>query len=167
MKSKEYKEIQRFRQKWIWVPLTGIFGLFLWAIIQQVILGNPWGTNPAPDSILILISIIPIGLILLFYYSKLETKISEKGVEYRFTPFHLKRHKIDWNMIEYAELRKYDPIKEYGGWGIKFGKRGKAFNVSGNIGLELKLKNRKKTILFGTQNPEELKRVVEQYIKMR
>ena len=167
MEKTEYKEIQRFRQKWIWVPLIGILGLFFWGIIQQVILGKPWGTKPASDIVLILISIIPIGLILLFSFSKLEISVTEKGIAYRFTPFHLKKHKIDWNMIEYAKVKIYDPIKEYGGWGIKFGRRGKAFNVSGNIGLELKLKYRKKTILLGTQNPEEFKRVLEQYIQMR
>ncbi len=166
MEKIEYKEIQKFKQKWIWFLLIGMFGLFIWGAIHQLILGKPWGNNPAPDYILILFSIIPIGLILLFYYSKLETTITERGITYRFIPF-LKKHVIDWNMVEYAEVRKYKPLREYGGWGIRFGIKGKAFNVSGNVGIELKLKNRKRTILFGTQNPEELKRVIEQLIEKR
>ncbi len=136
MEKMVYKEIQRSRQKWIWFLLIGILGLFFWGIIQQLILGKPWGNNPAPDVVLILASIIPTGLFLLFFYSKLEITFTEKGIVYRFTPFHLKKHIIDWNRIEFAEVKKYDPIREYGGLGIKFGKRGKAYNVSGNIGLE-------------------------------
>jgi hypothetical protein len=59
------------------------------------------------------------------------------------------------------EVRKYSPIKEYGGWGFRYGfKNGKAYNISGNMGLQLILKNGDR-ILIGTQKPEEL----ETYLK--
>ncbi|MCD4818495.1 MAG: hypothetical protein K8S23_07365 [Candidatus Cloacimonetes bacterium] len=96
----KYKEIQKFRQKWVWFLLLGILGLFIWGLIQQIILEKPWGNNPAPDFVLILTSIVPIGFILLFFYSKLEITITEKRIDYQFTPFHLKKHIIDWDKIE-------------------------------------------------------------------
>ncbi len=50
----------------------------------------------------------------------------------------------------------YRPILEYGGWGIRYGLRGRAYNVSGNRGLRVELTNGKH-ILFGSAKPEELK----------
>lgn len=48
----------------------------------------------------------------------------------KFIPFH-KSRLIDWNEIEKLEVVKYDPIGDYGGWGIKSKKGKKAYNVSG------------------------------------
>ncbi len=31
-----------------------------------------------------------------------------------------------------AEARSYQPIVEYGGWGVRWSRSGRAFNVSGN-----------------------------------
>ena len=59
----------------------------------------------------------------------------------------------------------YNPISEYGGWGIKGGfskQTGKAYTTKGTTGLQLTLKNGKK-ILIGTQKKEEIKRVLETY----
>lgn len=66
-----------------------------------------------------------------------------------------------------AYVRKYDPIGDYGGWGLKGGalwnsKKGKAINVSGDIGIQLELKNSKK-LLIGTQKEAEARRVLETY----
>ena len=52
------------------------------------------------------------------------------------------------------------PISEYLGWGIRAGSNGKAYNVKGNIGLQLVLKNDKR-VLFGTQQPNELQKAID------
>jgi hypothetical protein len=39
---------------------------------------------------------------------------------------------------------------EYGGWGIKYGKMGKAYNVSGNRGVQLEFTDGKR-LLIGSQ----------------
>ena len=54
-----------------------------------------------------------------------------------------------------------------GGWGIKFGlfgnkARGNAVNISGDIGIQLELKNGKK-LLIGTQKEAESKSVIQNY----
>ena len=61
-------------------------------------------------------------------------------------------------------VHTYDPIGEYGGWGIKYGKMGKAYNVSGNRGVQLEFADRK-SILIGSQKPEQLDSAIEQYLK--
>ncbi|TEW77202.1 hypothetical protein E2488_04665 [Gramella jeungdoensis] len=72
---------------------------------------------------------------------------------------------MDWSNISECYIRNYNPISEFGGWGIKSSFRrdtGKAYTIKGSIGLQLKLKNGKK-ILIGTQKNEEIKRVIETY----
>ena len=156
MASGYFTETQRFRQLWIWALLTGLLVLFIWAFVQQIILGIPWGNNPASDTGLILFCLIPLGIVVLFLIARLETRIDRMGISYRFLPFHRKWRLIEWSTVGRAYIRKYNSIAEFGGWGIRFGlKGGKAYNVSGNHGLQLELKNGKK-LLIGTRKPEEL-----------
>jgi hypothetical protein len=58
------------------------------------------------------------------------------------------------------EIRTYQPIREYGGWGIRYGSSGKAYNISGNTGMQLELKDGTR-ILLGTQKPEEFLKAVD------
>ena len=53
------------------------------------------------------------------------------------------------------QTRQYKPIREYGGWGIRYGRGGKAYNVSGNKAVQLVLKNGKR-LLIGSQRPDKL-----------
>jgi hypothetical protein len=48
-------------------------------------------------------------------------------------------------------------LTEYGGWGLRLGLFGKgtAFNVSGDIGLQLEFTDDRK-LLIGTNKPDEL-----------
>ena len=69
-----------------------------------------------------------------------------------FFPIHLKEHLISFDDIVSYKLRTYSPIREFGGWGIRYGFECKGYTVSGNKGLEITLKNGRK-ILFGSQKP--------------
>ncbi|MBC8644094.1 hypothetical protein H9W95_08645 [Flavobacterium lindanitolerans] len=59
-------------------------------------------------------------------------------------------------------VRQYAPIAEYGGWGLRydFMGKGKALNVSGNKGLQLKFTDNKK-LLIGTNKPDELTEILK------
>ncbi|PWG05518.1 hypothetical protein DIS07_08650 [Polaribacter aquimarinus] len=89
-------------------------------------------------------------------------------MHYQFFPFHFSFKTISWKEIKNAHVRNYDPIGEYGGWGLKGGfpfnkKKGKAINVKGDIGIQLELQNNKK-ILIGTQKEIEAKQVLKTYL---
>jgi hypothetical protein len=158
-----FKETQKFRQPWIWIILISL-GLIVITIFgigfyTQIIQGQKFGNNPMSDTELIIVSSASIVLIILICLligsAKLITVINKDRIEYRFFPLHFRNHKIEWNEVENYEVVKYHPIRDYGGWGIRYGFKGKAFNVSGNKGLQLYLKNGKK-ILIGTQRESEL-----------
>jgi hypothetical protein len=104
-----------------------------------------------------LMILLGIGLALLFYKMRLVTEVRKDGVYVNFIP--LSRQTVLFADIAGCEVRTYRPIRDYGGWGIRYGPAGKAFNVSGNRGVQLKLTNGKR-LLIGSQRPEELAQAV-------
>ncbi len=151
-----FSETQKFRNPVIFILLLGILGLSVWGIVQQIFMGQPFGTKPAPDVVLILFSMIPVLFLLLFIFMKQITKIDNQGIEVIISP--LGRRRISWKNIEKAYIRDYKPLMEYGGWGIRygFGNKGMAYSLGGgNKGLQLELNNGKK-ILVGTKKALEL-----------
>ncbi len=136
-------------------------GLLIYGNYTQFVLGQSWGNKPMTDSGLLVLTVclfivLAISAYLLFG-SKLETTITADSLTVRFRPFFSKPIIYKPADIQEYEVRKYSPIKEYGGWGIKVGlkNKGKAYNVKGNLGLQLYLTNGKK-VLIGTQRKEAI-----------
>ena len=157
-----FKESQKFTQIWLWLIVFGVVVIFVWGIIQQIFFEIPFGNHPVSDQALWFYGLIPLTIILLFFSLRLQTLVKRDGIYVRFSPFVIKYKRIKIGEIKSYEIRKYKPIKEYGGWGIKFGGRkvGKAYNVKGNIGMQLEFTNGKK-LLIGTQKPDEFLKAVE------
>ncbi len=159
-------EIQRFRQTWIWVLVLPIslflIILFGYGMVKQLIFGHSWGSRPLSDTALAIIGplwiLFGIGLAYLFYSTKLITEVRNDGLYIRFFP--LTHREIPFQDIRRCEVRTYSPIREFGGWGIRYGRKAKAYNVSGNRGVQLELSNGKR-LLIGSQRPEELARAIE------
>jgi len=156
-----FREIQYFRQPWLWVLVLGISLVSIWGAVQQLGLGIPFGTNPASDGSVILIAVIfglifPVG----FYFMNLTTEVHQDGIYYRFFPFHLRFRVIGFSDVVDYEVRTYSALKDYGGWGIRYGRKGKAYNVSGNRGLWLKL-SAGGSLLFGSQRPDDFAAALE------
>lgn len=163
---KIFTETQRFTQWWLWLIIIGVAGLHLYGLYKQFYLGEPFGDNPASNEGLIMFSIIPVLLIVLFLFLRLDTKVDAEGVHYRFFPFQINYKVKKWDEIEKAYVRQYKPIYEYGGWGIRGWGKDKARNVSGNMGLQLELKNGDR-LLIGTQKGEEMEKAVEEYFQVK
>ena len=160
--SKTYfKEEQRFKQWWI-ILIVLSASAFPWiGLIYQIILGHKFGNNPAPDWMIILIWLLfGIGFPLFFLSAKLITEVKEDGIYIKFFPFHLKYKFFSFDEIESFKDREYKPIREYGGWGIRYGLSGKAYNVYGNKGLQLVMRSDKK-ILIGSQRSYEFYKAVQ------
>ena len=158
---KFFKEEQRFRQVWLMVLLGFSLLVPVSLIINEYIKDNTsMTTNEFLGSLIVI-----IASVLLIFIFKLSTRIDEKGIHYQFFPFHFSMKTLLWSEITKAEVRTYDPIGEYGGWGLRYSfnkKKGNAVNVSGDIGIQLTLKNGKK-LLIGTQKKEAVSRVLKTY----
>lgn len=151
-----YKEVQRFKQFWLWVVILGAAAIFWAGFIYQVVLGGEFGNNPASNvQLIILFLLMGIGFPYFFYQMKLTTIVQPGELKVRFWPFHIKAVRIPLHLVRNYEPISYNPISDYGGWGIRWGFKGKAYNMSGNKGVLLYFYDRK-PLLIGTQEPEEL-----------
>lgn len=158
---KVFKEEQRFTQLWLVVLMAISLLVPIVLIIQEYSKEN---TNMTTNQFVLTLLAILASALLIFIF-KLTTRIDEKGIHYQFFPFHWELKLISWNEISKAYVRTYNPIGDYGGWGLKgkwFGTKGKAINISGDIGIQLELKSGKK-LLIGTQKLNEAKNVLETY----
>lgn len=151
----EFKEKQKFTQWWLWLFLIGI-GLFqVYGLFKQLIKGENFGDKPMSDIGLIFFTIVPFGIIILFWYMKLETEIDPKEIRIRFTPLVKKVFK--WEDVKSATVLNY----KFVGYGIRlFTSYGTVYNTKGNTGLAIELKNGEK-ILIGTQKGNELAQIIE------
>ena len=164
-----FKEEQKFGSISLYIPMGLIYastiGFFIYAGFMQFVYNKQWADKPmSDDGFIITMFGVLLVLIVTSYFlfgSRLKVQINNGKLLYSFPPFIRKMKEISKDQIKSYEIRKYKPIREYGGWGIKKGlkKYGDAYNVQGNIGLQLTLKNGKK-VLFGTQRPEALKRAM-------
>lgn len=145
----EFYEIQRFRQWWLWLIIIFVIGFSAYNSIENAEFFTP-AELAVSSAVLFLI-------FLLFFIIKLETKINTLGIRVRLYPFHLQFKYYPWKNIQQAYIREYSPLMDYGGWGLRLGLfgRGKAYTVSGDLGLQIVFKDGKK-LLIGTQKSNEI-----------
>ena len=159
-------ERQRFRQWWFWAIMMGLSLFFIIGSVQQIVFNQPFGDKPMSDVGLI----ITTGLVLLLTISllsgSLKTFINKEGIYIQFAPFHFRYKFYDWNEVDSVRVEQYKPIREFGGWGIRKGKKGViAYTVSGKTGLVLLFKDGKKVVI-GTRLPDYLSKALIELGKM-
>jgi len=154
----EFKESQRFNQWWLWALLLAVFGVGSYGLVQQLILYIPFGSKPTNNIGIIGLTVFNIGIIVLFRWMRLDTRINAEGIFMRFIPFKTKFHR--WEEIGSISVVNYGFV---GGWGIRFFTAyGTVYNMRGAEGLSIRLKSGKQ-FLIGSQCIPELKAHVSQY----
>jgi hypothetical protein len=126
-----FAEEQRLNIFWVKILIgsiwVGILVLFGFAFYYQFYLGMPFGDKPVSDigliSIFLVIFLQMGGVTLLLYFTRLITEVRDDGLYYRYPPFINRFKRVDPSQIgEYSVIR-YQPLKDFGGWGIKTGSR--------------------------------------------
>jgi hypothetical protein len=168
-----FREEQRYTQSWVWLLLLGscaISVIPLWyGVYHQVSTGSSWGTSPiTTDKLVVVSSIVTIFMaviVWLFAVQRLETEITPEGGSYRYLPFIRKWRVISPEQIRSFSVGTYSPLGTYGGWGIRNGgsKTGKAYTISGNLGLTLFLADGTR-ILLGTRRKDALLHAMEKIV---
>ena len=155
-----FYEKQRLTQWWLWTILVVAQLVPISLNFRKLYLA---GLTDKPE---ILFSTVGIWLVvfvlslLLIYSIKLETRITEKGVYVRMFPlgFSFKFYPFS-NMLAYY-VRKYHPVREYGGWGYKGRWNNRSLSIRGDRGLQLEFPNGNK-LLIGTQKHQELLEILK------
>ena len=101
---------------------------------------------------------VPLGIaavvLAVVWLARFTVRITGDGrIEYRFFPFHFKTYRIMPQDVAEMHVRKYTMM----GWGIRyyFFEKMTAYMLSGNRGLEVKLRSGRK-VLFGTPRAPEM-----------
>ncbi len=155
-----FREVQKFRQPWLWAILLAPLCVVGWGAYQQLVLHRPWGDKPMPDNGLVMLC-AALALFLLWFYSvRLVTEVRDTELILHFVLLWRKKI-ISLGEIRSVEAVQYRPIRDYGGWGVRRSLAGWAYNVSGNRGVQLKFWTGPE-ILIGSQRPEELAAILEE-----
>lgn len=169
MRHKQFIEFSEKQYPPLWlvrIPLIGIGIMLCIFCILQIGFNKSIGNNPMSNVELAILTIFFILFSLLFSSCNLQTNINKDGVYIKYFPFHLKYKYYSWESIERSQIIRYNPLKEFGGWGIKTSifrfqnfriKKSKniCYTISGNKGLELTMKDGKRVVI-GTQKPNDL-----------
>ncbi|NLJ48581.1 MAG: hypothetical protein GX428_03210 [Candidatus Atribacteria bacterium] len=151
-----FKEIQTVKSQWLWGLVLIPIVVLLYGMVQQFIFKKPWGNNPMSDTGLLIVGLIVVaGLPLFVFLNRLEIQVSNYGIYYRYRPFHFQYQRIPKENLLSYQIVHYRPLRDHGGWGIRYGKYGKAYTLSGETGVQLVTIDQKK-ILLGTLKPEEI-----------
>lgn len=148
-----YSEKQKFGAWYMSLLFFVMAGLCLYTMYRIWGQEMNWVHFLAP--VIALISIVAMASV------SLVTRIETDAIQVGF-PL-LGKRTIPRSEIARAYVRQYSPIGEYGGWGYRIGRNGKAYNTMGDQGLQLELQDGSR-ILIGTQRPAELRKVIAGWI---
>jgi hypothetical protein len=118
-----------------------------------------WGNNPVPKPGYIAFLVI-FGALLLTFYG-ITVVVNEEQILIKFgIGLFIKR--IDLSSLRSVKVKQYTAFT---GYGIRIIPNGILYNVSGNYAVELRFKNKDNVIMIGTDDAENLKDVIEKYLK--
>lgn len=152
-----FEEKQRFNQWWLYA----IFALVLFLLIGGIY-NNSEGFQNFDNPVLVLLLMATIFAMVFILLLRHDTRIDTEGITTKFFPMGFSRKFFPWKKIDEVYVRKYSPIAEYGGWGIRGTGRKKAHNVAGNLGIQI-VTTDKENFLIGTQKPDDARAVLQRY----
>ena len=148
-----FEESQRFRHPGVWALVAVPVGFAWFAAVWQVVLGHRFGDAPTPDWVLVAVwAVAGVALPLWLAALRLVTRVDGRGVEVGFHP-PLSGRLFRLADIERCEQVRYLPIREFSGWGIRWGGR------RGDVAVELTLRQGYR-FAVGSQRPDELEAAI-------
>lgn len=161
MENRLFEENQRMTLWFVVLIVIIVTGIMWYGLVQQLYYGIPFGTEPASDSVLLMLWILfGIGFPIFFLNLRLKTTITNREISVQFKPLMLRKRSFAFSDITSIDVETYHPIKEFWGYGIRVNLKGAtAYNVKGNKGLRIRLRDGRE-VLIGTQKPEAIEEVL-------
>jgi hypothetical protein len=148
-----FREEQRFQ--WFWTAAMLVPAIIIgYGLYRQVWLGRPVGPG------ILLWPAFAVAVVVAVWISqmKLVSEVRDDVLSIRFLRLWPDRV-VPWNQVARAEVFTYRPIRDYGGWGVRWSARGTVFHARGNRGVRMELVSGER-VLVGSQRPEELARAI-------
>jgi hypothetical protein len=149
----QFTEEQRFQ--WFF---TAIFCIP--ALIVGYGLYRQWGMSQPSISPSLLWPAFIVAVVVAVWFGRLKmiTEVRDDGLYICFVWLWPERT-IPWDQIRSVEPRTYRPIRDFGGWGVRWSARGIVYHARGKRGVRLVLASGER-ILVGSQRPEVLGRAI-------
>lgn len=128
----KFESVKKWKQPLLEIIVIGV-AIFIWySVYQQIILGNLFGDDPAPDALLIIVWIVfAVGFPLGLFLTLLSIQMDEDIFACRLFPIHLRTHSFRLADSEKMERVSIRSILDFGGWGICFSHKGKGYIIGG------------------------------------
>lgn len=132
------------------IPPLGMLLLLVW----QVLLGHPWGKAPMSNGNVIGWTIFLWLIYLRLITVRLVTEV--RGEELTVGLRGLWRsQRVPLNRIQAVETLDYDPVRDFGTYGVRTTRAGTAYLAGGRGGVRIALAGGKKLVI-GSRRAEEL-----------
>lgn len=149
--GERFRQVQEIPARWRWLGLLGGAGgiaVFAWAAAVDPP-RDAWETLAVGLVMLVLVFVVAMVA-----FAKLIIVVSGSVIDVRW--WILLHRSIPRRDIARVAAVVYRPIREFGGWGIRFGRKGaRCYSISGDRAVELTLTDGRR-VLLGSLDPEPL-----------
>lgn len=153
-----FEEIQRFPPWWIGAVIALLAAIAWWAFLQQLVFDRPFGNEPGSDTG-VLVAWIACGLVLPALIASMSLRVTVDADELVIRWRPIWRRRVLLADVRSAEPISYRPFRDCGGWGIKRGLGAWCYTISGDRGVMIELRDRRR-LLVGSRRAEELAEVL-------
>lgn len=128
-------------------------------IVWQVVLGHLWGNHPMSNGGLIGLTIFLWLVYLRLIRVRLVTNVLPRELMVGLRGLWRTR-RIPLSNIKAVKIVTFNPLRDFGGYGIRSTSRGKAYVAGGTRGVRLEL-NDGSVLVIGSERPEELSKALQ------
>jgi hypothetical protein len=101
-----------------------------------------------------------LGILFFFLYGGMRTVVMRSEIVVRFGLIGWKVFKLKTSDIARAEIMQYSPLKDFGGYGIRFNGKMTAYYLRGSRGVKITTRKNKQ-YLIGSDQPGQLLAVIQ------
>jgi len=128
--------------------------------LRQMVWHKPWGNPPMSNGGVVFLAVLLTAVYFRLTTVKLVTVLRQSEIEVGLRGLW-KRRRIPLAQVRSADPVTYDAAQDFGGYGIRTGRRGAAYIARGNRAVELTTTANRK-IFIGTPDPENLARKIRE-----
>ncbi len=107
----------------------------------------------------IVLFMVFVFIIILLLFASMQTTVTREKLLVSFGLLPLIKFSYKLGDVLSQHVRTYQPVGEYGGWGIKGSKQNRALNMRGSEGVQLEMRDKQGSLwklMIGSQLPEQL-----------
>lgn len=159
-----YREDQRFRGPWTWATV-GISGAMVSLVLGSLLLRHLGTTSeetaisPLLLALSLAIAAVMAALLATVLATRLQIEVNSRGLFVRLRPFQRRVRQIDLAGAGAVRAVPLRALRDYGGFGLRMRRDGKAYIVSGAHGVRIDYESGYH-ILLSTHHPEALAEAV-------